>query len=265
MLSGAANGVESRGEAGNRMRLRAIVIAALMTCGTAAVLSQGAAVPISEEHHHHLVLENSYVKAYEVEVPPHEVTLLHQHDYDYVYIVFGDADITNAVEGKPVLSAHLPDTTVNFAKGPFAHVAGNTGNMPFRNITISLLHRQGEVKIFYPSVNSALDAAAKEQLSAGRGSADSIEVTLLETEEVQVKAVQVGPGPGRGWTAEGTKGPTLLINLDQAKKFDKPGPRQKNAPSFPADLLKWSPASAKPFLTAFDGPGPRLLVLEFKD
>src|ERR1700687_1094999 len=60
-----------------------------------------AAVPISEEHHHHLVLANQFIQAYEVEVPAHESTLLHRHDQDYVYIVFGDDDITNAVEGKP--------------------------------------------------------------------------------------------------------------------------------------------------------------------
>src|ERR1700731_353578 len=60
--------------------------------------AQVAAVPISEEHHHHLVLENPFIRAYEVEVPPHESTLFHRHDQDYIYIVFGDADITNAVE-----------------------------------------------------------------------------------------------------------------------------------------------------------------------
>ena len=54
-------------------------------------------VPISQEHHHHLIIENSYLKAYEVEVPAHESTLLHQHDYDYVYVVLDGAQVTNKV------------------------------------------------------------------------------------------------------------------------------------------------------------------------
>src|SRR5580704_4637523 len=74
---------------------------------------QVSSVPISEEHHHHLVLANSFMQAYEVEVPPHDSTLLHRHDQDYVYIVFGDADITNAVENKKPLNAHLTNTMVN--------------------------------------------------------------------------------------------------------------------------------------------------------
>ncbi len=85
-------------------------------------------------------------------MPAHESTLLHRHDQDYVYIVFGDADITNAVEGKPEIKAHLADTTVNYARGPFAHVARVDGNSIFRNITVQLLQPQGELKTYYPSV-----------------------------------------------------------------------------------------------------------------
>jgi hypothetical protein len=223
---------------------------------------QGAAVPISQEHHHHLIIENSYVKAYEVEVPPHESTLLHLHDYDYVYIVLGDADITNAVEGKPIASAHLPDTTVNFAKGPFAHVAGNTGDKPFRNITISLLHKQGEVKIYYPSVNAALDAGIKEQVSIGKKSSELIEVTLLETPDVRFEAVQVGAGVG-WWTSKDTKGPLLIIDLDKMKEFERLGPREKKAPSFPANMLDWLPSGTDSFSTSTGNR--RFAVLEFKD
>ncbi|HEV3220873.1 MAG TPA: hypothetical protein VGZ48_13970 [Candidatus Acidoferrales bacterium] len=245
------------------MRIRVLCLIALMACGAAAILSQGAAVPISEEHHHHLIIENSYVKAYEVEVPPHEPTLLHQHDYDYVYIVFGDADITNAVTGKPPVSSHLPDTTVNFAKGPFAHVAVNTGNTPFRNATISLLHKQGEVKIYYPSVQEALDSGAKERQAKGGNSSDSLEVTLIETADMRVKAIQVGSGVG--WTAANSRGPFLIINLDKVKMFDKPGPMEKNASSFPADLLRWYGADTRAYFVGFEGVGPRLVELEFKN
>jgi hypothetical protein len=231
---------------------------AVMAFGATAILSQNNSVPIAQEQHHHLIIENSYIKAYEVEVPPHESTLQHVHDYDYVYIVFGAADITNAVVGKPVVNTHLDDTAINFAKGPLTHVAGNTGSTPFRNITISLLHRQGEAKIYYPSVKAALDANIKDKQAA-----ESTEVTVLETAEIRVKAIQIGNGPA--WTYANSKGPFLIINMEKAKLFDQPGPKEKNAPSFPADLMHWYANDSRAFFPAAFPAGPTLVVLEFKN
>jgi hypothetical protein len=59
------------------------------------------AVPIANEPHHHLVLENSYVRVFHVSVPPHDATLLHQHDVPYIYVSLGPADVINAIQGKP--------------------------------------------------------------------------------------------------------------------------------------------------------------------
>ena len=227
-----------------------------MACGAAAIFSQGNSVPIAQEQHHHLIIENTYARVYEVEVPPHESTLLHQHDFDYLYVVLGAADITNAVAGKPVVNTHLDDTAVNFAKGPLTHVAGNTGDKPFRNITISLLKKQGEPKVYFPSIKAALDATIKDKQSA-----ESTEVTVLETAQMRVKAVQVGNGPS--WTYSNPTGPFLIINLDKAKLFDQPGPREKNAPTFPADMMHWYANESRAFFPAAYPAGPMLVVIEF--
>ena len=53
------------------------------------------------EPHHHLKIENEYVRVYYVEAPPHENTLLHQHDHDYIYISLGPSDVVNAIVNKP--------------------------------------------------------------------------------------------------------------------------------------------------------------------
>src|SRR5512140_2019531 len=141
-------------------RLAILLWAAMIVCHALALDDTLPGVPISQEQHHHLVLENSFVKAYEVEVPPHESTLMHRHLHDYVYVVLGDAEFTNAVAGKPEVKLKQPDLAVNFSPGPFAHVASNNAETPFRNITIELLHPQGEVKKFYPSIRAALAVAA---------------------------------------------------------------------------------------------------------
>lgn len=176
-----------------------------MVAARQASPSNQPAVPISQEHHHHLALENAYVRVYEVEVAAHEATLMHQHDRDYVYLVLGDADVTNQLQGKSPVKMQLADTTVNFSKGPFAHIAGNGGDRPFRNVTIELLKPQGEVKSYFPSLNAAL-ASAKP--SSGPDGAR--EAVILETNALRLLAVEIS-GKGVWQPAGGVK--RLLLNL----------------------------------------------------
>lgn len=102
------------------------------------------AVPIPKEPHHHLVLENSYVRVFRVSVPAHESTLLHQHDVPYVYVALGPADVINAVQGKPEAHLTMADGQVGYSPGHFAHIARNEADAPFNNVTIELLRAQGE-------------------------------------------------------------------------------------------------------------------------
>ena len=96
------------------------------------------------EPHHHLKIENEYVRAYYVEVPPHDQTQLHQHDHDYLFVSLGPADVINAVLNKPEVHLVLNDGETHFTRGGFAHVARNVSDAPFRNITIELMKPQTE-------------------------------------------------------------------------------------------------------------------------
>ena len=98
------------------------------------------------EPHHHLKIENEYVRVYYVEVPPHENTLLHQHDHDYIYVSLGPSDVVNAILDKPEIHLQLKDGETHFTRGGFAHVARNLADTPFRNVTIELLHPQEDVR-----------------------------------------------------------------------------------------------------------------------
>lgn len=124
-------------------------------CALVAAFSLGAQaqepVPLARgntpgEPHHHLKIENEYVRVYYVEVPPHENTQLHQHDHDYLFITLGDSDVINAVRDKPEVHLILKDGETHFTRGGFAHVARNQADTPFRNVTIELLKLQGEVR-----------------------------------------------------------------------------------------------------------------------
>lgn len=98
-----------------------------------------AEVEITAEPSHHLVLQNQYVRVFQVEVAPHAATLLHHHRHDYVFVTLGPAEISNEVVGKPPVTLKLQDGEVRASDGGFAHIARNLAATPFRNVAVELL------------------------------------------------------------------------------------------------------------------------------
>jgi hypothetical protein len=209
-------------------------------------------VPTTQEPHHHLVLENPYVKVFEVEVGPHDATVMHYHLYDYIYIVIGDADLTDTVAGKPELNAKVPDLTVGFSPG-HAHIAANNGSTAFRNITIELLRPQGEMKKFHPTINAALSACTPDAKGIRQ-------VSLLETDEMRV--VTAGIASSCSWSAADDGRDRLVIMVD--KIHDTSGAKEKNSP-FPAGMLSWVPSGTSWRVANRSRKEMKLMVLEFKD
>lgn len=122
-----------------RSSIGALILALLLS---SPALAQ-TVVPITSEPHHHLVISNDFVRVFQVEVPPKAETLYHQHDYDYLYVAIGDADVASTrLHEKPVV-VKLKEGEVEFSKGPFAHKATNNSTRPFRNVTIELLRGIG--------------------------------------------------------------------------------------------------------------------------
>jgi len=114
--------------------------AALLLLAAVLVSAQSTQeVEITNEGHHHLALENEYVRVFKVEVAPHDATLMHRHRHDYLFVTLGDAQLTNEVEGKAPVDLSLKDGDTRFTPGNFAHIAKNRGDAPFRNVTIELM------------------------------------------------------------------------------------------------------------------------------
>ncbi len=121
------------------------LLCALLLCAAARAQAPFA-VPLPKEPHHHLVLENDYVRVFRVSVPAHDATLLHQHDVPYLYVSLGPADVINAVQGKPEARIVMADGQLGYSPGHFAHIARTDAGSTFDNVTIELLHPQGEPK-----------------------------------------------------------------------------------------------------------------------
>jgi hypothetical protein len=102
-------------------------------------MAQQDPVEITSEPHHHLVLENKYVRAFAVSVAPKESSLVHRHGHDYLSVSLGDAQIINARAGAAPVAANFKDGDVRFSAAPVVHAVTDTGDGPFRNITVELL------------------------------------------------------------------------------------------------------------------------------
>jgi hypothetical protein len=105
----------------------------------------GKSVSIKEEPHHHLILENAYVRVFRVEIISPDATLLHRHDTPYAYMSIGKADFINAVEGKPDAQVKMANGQLGYSKGGFSHIVRTTNDTPFYNITVELLHPQSNI------------------------------------------------------------------------------------------------------------------------
>lgn len=233
------------------------VVAGFFLCAALrAQAPERQAARLPGEPHHHLELENSYVRAYSVEVAAHDSTLLHQHDHDYIYVSLGPADVINAVRGKPELHQMLKDGELHFLRGGFAHVARNLSDAPFRNITIEFLHAQGEVRNLCEKI---IEAPLGECQKFNGGTVSS--EPWFETDELRVDFAQLGPKANFGGTA---RIDNLLVALDQAElEVDSPG---KPAVRLVSGDVLWLPGgTAQSFINLKNDAPSRFLLLSFKD
>jgi hypothetical protein len=145
-------------------------------------------VDMANEPHHHLLIENSYVRVFRFGLPAGESTLLHAHDKPYVAVSIGAADFANDVAGKPEVRGKTVDGQVSYSRGGFAHVARADAGIPFNNITIELLHPQGEPRNLFQKVVDAplhCPSEACNQSAAAPGAEMKIK-PLFETDELLV-------------------------------------------------------------------------------
>jgi quercetin dioxygenase-like cupin family protein len=176
--------------------MKSLAVAAVLLLVFSVAAQAPVPVPLARagvpgEPHHHLQIENAFVRVYFVEVPAHGETQLHQHDEDYVYVAIGAADVTSAIPGKPEVQLQLADGEVRFTRGGFAHVARNNAGTVFHNVTIVLLRPQENPRNLerqivpgplHPPIRTG------DKLPAGIDT-----IGLFETEEITVEQMTLEP------------------------------------------------------------------------
>jgi hypothetical protein len=214
------------------------------------------AVPVKDEPHHKLVLENSYVRVYRVSINAGDATLLHQHDLPYVFVSLGPADFTNAVAGKPEVEAKLADGQLGYSRGGFAHIARTDHGLPFNNVTVELLHPQGDPHNGCAKVVASDPAGDCPAVAAGA----FVPQAQFDTSEIQAQIITMGPKSKD--TELATKHALLYVGLGKSEiKIQAKG---KPAKKLSEGEVYWADDDSEVTFDNSGGEPARMLAVIFK-
>jgi quercetin dioxygenase-like cupin family protein len=168
-------------------------------------------LPLESEPHHHLALQNEYVKVYQVEVAPGDAVKLHRHDTDAISLSLSDSLVTVHFPGKPDVQQKLTNGQIRLQARGYVHSTAVEGNTPFRNVTVELLkpqtgERNGCAQVI---ANQPLNCAAGQGVA---GSAGHVEQMQFESEQTSVILVRLPPHNRVGLSDPGNA--ELIIALD---------------------------------------------------
>jgi oxalate decarboxylase/phosphoglucose isomerase-like protein (cupin superfamily) len=208
-------------------------------------------VELTAEPHHHLTLENKYVRVFNVEVPPHTDTLMHWHRHDYIAVNLGPAEVINAIKDKPPITVKLQDGQTSFTPATFAHIARNQTDQPFRNVTIEIVNDEAlRTSTFKWDEDRGLDILP--------GGTKQI---LFVKDNIRVTEFELQPGavtPKHHYT-----GPHLLVavsDLDIRSDVEGMGPMPGN---FKSGDSKWLPGNYSHTVTNTGKQPAKFVTLEF--
>lgn len=224
---------------------------ALMLLST--LLFAQSAVPITREPMHHLALSNEHVRAFKVEVPPKSQTLIHQHDYDYLFVTIGDSDVTSIRADGTRADLKLPDATVSLSRGGFAHRAINNATTPFRNVTIELLKGAGAAVCGTPDTNPCdLDAIRKT-------------FTATRQEYANVIATVVRLAPGASLPMHTHRSPHLAVMLDNSQILISDANGSQRTLQSKSGDVGWVEAGVRHSIKNSGDKPARILTVEFRN
>jgi quercetin dioxygenase-like cupin family protein len=228
--------------------MRFISLFAILVIATLAFAQNE--VEITSEPHHHLALENQYVRVFKVEVAPREATLMHRHRHDYMFVTLGDTQVENDVAGKQPVTLKLANGETRFTRGDFAHIAKNLSDTPFRNVTIELLQDEQAKK-------------APVQWDEDRG----LHVFTGGTQDIlfvkdNARASEVELQPGGVVPSHRHKGPHLLIAVSDLDLRSEEGKSATPVQMRSGDI-KWVPGGFTHSVTNVGKNAAKLVTVEF--
>lgn len=98
-------------------------------------------VDITDESHHHLLLENEKVRVFAVDLPAYQSTPLTRHDHNYLVITLADSEIASWAEGQAgVITYEYKQNDIRFFFGGPARALRNDTPNAYHNLTVEFLN-----------------------------------------------------------------------------------------------------------------------------
>ena len=222
-------------------------------------------LPLSQEPHHRLLLQNDFVHVYNVSIPPLDATQLYQHDLPYISVNLEATDITKAVVGQPPVHVTLQDGETHYSEGHFAVVLRTDSGLALHDITLELPRAQGTARNLCKDILPGQPTdCPHESASTGKKpaseAADDV-VPYFETSEVRVDLCKVSSG--RDYVEPAPKTSALLVGMTNANLDANLGGEHVQF-LHGGDVL-WLPAGVHRRVVDFLGTHSSFLLISFKD
>jgi hypothetical protein len=158
------------------------------------------------------VIHNEFVNAYQVELRPHEATVLHRHDYDYAQVGIGNADPIGVVPGQPDSRRKVVDGEVQFGLKGSVHLSRNDSDAPYRTLAVEFFRPQGRARNGCVAVIAGLPLNCPETAAATSGSSED----RLQFETDQTRVYRTRVAPRQNMAISDLPYEELLVALDDA-------------------------------------------------
>src|SRR5579862_6457870 len=122
-----------------------ILVASILFFCFLITIKLSAQVPVREEPHHKVVLENDYVRLIDVHIAPHDTTITHIHAAPSVIVFLSKTTIgTQIVGDQPNISDVNPGQTsyAAYDEKPIRHRVWNQGTEKFHVMDIELVKQK---------------------------------------------------------------------------------------------------------------------------
>jgi len=194
------------------MNSRQVLIAAALCFPVTCRAQETNIPPLKSEPHHHLVLHNSYVNVYSVEVQPHDSVQLHRHEADGIGIMLSNSEITVRAPGKSDLHQNVTNGQLRLQTAGYVHSTYIDGDTPYRNVTVELLATQRSPQ----NLCATIIAAQPTHCPPPKPNPDGrTEQPQFQTDQTGITLIRISPG--QSLTLDAPARPQLLVILDEAE------------------------------------------------
>lgn len=151
--------------------------------GLTACAQTATCVDVADEPHHQLLLQTQDARVFLLDLPRLASTQPHCHAHPFFYVVTGESESSNTVEGNATISRNWRGAEARYVYGPVKHVVRNEAMNPHREVIVETL-RQVQYNALDGNVDTDLLAGDWSslkptwQISVTRGAVTATKVQL---------------------------------------------------------------------------------------